>query len=59
MEFVSQTKCGKVREIENLLGNGFKLFSKELGFLPEETVIFLENALIKARNVPSNSCWSS
>ena len=54
MEFVfASSNTGKIREIEDLLGNRLKLKSQQNWKIspPEETAsTFLENALIKARN---------
>ena len=54
MEFVfASSNAGKIREIEDLLGNRFQIRSQQNWDIapPEETAsTFLENALIKARN---------
>ena len=54
MEFVfASSNAGKIREIEDLMGNRFQIKSQQNWGIapPEETAsTFLENALIKARN---------
>ena len=57
MEFVfASSNAGKIREIEDLIGNRFQIKSQENWGIapPKETAsTFLENALIKARNASS------
>ena len=57
MEFVfASSNAGKIREIEDLIGNRFQIKSQQNWGIapPEETAsTFLENALIKARNASS------
>ena len=54
MEFVfASSNAGKIREIEDLLGDRFQIKSQQnWGIAPPEEIAstFLENALIKARN---------
>ena len=59
MEFVfASSNAGKIREIEDLIGNRFQIKSQEHWGIapPEETAsTFLENALIKAKHGAAKS----